>query len=225
MKNRYEVVVFNGKTWENVNPYSCFSSRAKAEAHLQEWIAAQPTYMFKIIDHKKQTKRKRAIKSTDLIALILSHLRDVLAEVHPTQINLRPDPDPRHLGDHRPPQTRSYPQRPDSVFYRRRHRLIGRVDRLRERCGRHDGRHDQCNDFLHAFSFLFLVGQHSRRRSSHKVFYIHPHIKKGRLFRYPFATLLTLLTCRKFRHLYFNQKFVQQVRYLQVPQKILWGQQ
>ena len=53
MKNRYEVVVFNGKTWENVNPYSCFSSRAKAEAHLQEWIAAQPTYMFKIIDHKK----------------------------------------------------------------------------------------------------------------------------------------------------------------------------
>lgn len=53
MKQRYEVVVFTGKTWESASPYSYFSSRAKAEAHLLEWMNLQPSHQFKIIDHKK----------------------------------------------------------------------------------------------------------------------------------------------------------------------------
>ena len=50
MKRYYEVVTFTGKTWENLNNNE-FTSRKKAEAHLNEWTAAQPDHKHKIVVH------------------------------------------------------------------------------------------------------------------------------------------------------------------------------
>lgn len=48
MKKRYEVVTFTGKTWENLNNNE-FTSRKKAEVHLNEWEKAQPGHKHKIV--------------------------------------------------------------------------------------------------------------------------------------------------------------------------------
>lgn len=50
MKKKYEVVTFTGKTWENLNNNE-FTSRKKAEAHLDDWNKAAPDKEHKIIVH------------------------------------------------------------------------------------------------------------------------------------------------------------------------------
>lgn len=50
MKKRYEVVTFTGRLWENLNNNE-FTSRKKAEVHLDEWNKAAPNNKHKIIDH------------------------------------------------------------------------------------------------------------------------------------------------------------------------------
>lgn len=48
MKKIYEVVTFTGKTWENLNN-NLFTSRKKAEAHLEEWKKVLPDHKYKIV--------------------------------------------------------------------------------------------------------------------------------------------------------------------------------
>ena len=51
MKKYYEVVTFNGKTWENLSGIT-FTSRIKAEANMAEWQAAQKNEKFKVVLHR-----------------------------------------------------------------------------------------------------------------------------------------------------------------------------
>lgn len=47
---KYEVVTFTGKTWENLNNNE-FTSRKKAQTHLDEWKKADPNGKYKIISY------------------------------------------------------------------------------------------------------------------------------------------------------------------------------